>query len=239
MTDDSELQACLIRLLVAADPHWERPVGRGGVGDDVYRRFQLLEATRLQLSGVLWARPEWVVARGGEVFAVILLDDGWSSQLVHPFVAAVGRRVVLERLIGAVEDEGLPYQLRANAAQAAYWVRCWEPRELQELRRAAVVAGAGSAAEVNAYVQRHRRPERVADDIDDLWPRFWRSCVVVFVGCEDSTVRRRLQTAFPLESTCYPDEFAGMIRAAMVIAEADAAAFERLLNGSTGFGHSI
>ncbi|WP_460724087.1 hypothetical protein [Nocardia heshunensis] len=237
---EDDLLGRIDRLLAAAHSDWRRPlvVDRAD-GSEASRRYQLIESTRLQLGVTLTERPEWTAARSEEIFAVLLLDDGMTSQLVHPLIAAIGRRAVLQRLIATLEDERQNLQVLENAAQAAYWVRCWEPAELRRLRRAAVAAGARTASEVQSYLRAHREPELATTPVGDLWPRFWRACMRIFVACEDLDTRRRIQTAFPLESSCYPVEFAAYVSAATEIANADTANFRRLLEGSTGLGHSI
>ncbi|MFB8281551.1 hypothetical protein [Nocardia colli] len=237
---ENDLQGRIDRLLAAAHSGWRRPIVPDWAEDSAAaRRYALIESTRLQLGVTLTERPEWTAARSEEIFAVLLLDDGMTSQLVHPLIAAIGRRAVLQKLIATLEDERRPLQLLENAAQAAYWVRCWEPAELCRLRRAALAAGARTASEVQSYLRSHREPELATTPVGDLWPRFWRACMRIFVACEDLGTRRRIQTAFPLESSCYPVEFAAYVSAATEIANADTASFNRLLEGSTGFGHSI
>jgi hypothetical protein len=240
MADDEVLEDLIDRLLVEACPQWKPParVAPPGV-DQVYWRFDRLEVTRLQLGQALGQQLGLAAERAEEILSAILHEPSLTSQLVHPLISAIGRRTVLERLIIVVGDGDLPWGHRVNAASAAYWVRCWEPPQRRALLRAAYGAGARSHAEFEDYLQRHQAPPRLVDKVEDLWPRLWQVCLAAFVACDDAEARRDLQTAFPLDPSCYPSESNELLAMARHIAREDPSAFDRLLGGSTGYGWSI
>ncbi|MEV0252563.1 hypothetical protein AB0H76_38665 [Nocardia sp. NPDC050712] len=155
----------------------------------------MLETTRFHLGRVLGERPDWTAENFDEIFAAVLLDAGHTAQLVHPLIAAVGRRTLLLRLIAALDDNRLPWNARAQAAQAAYWVRSWPAAGA--FRGDIEDAGIRTPEGIRDYLR--RRTEVPEHAVDDLWPRFWQSCATVFVSCADSNARRVLATAFPLE----------------------------------------
>jgi hypothetical protein len=201
-------------------------------------RYEGIEATRLRLGQALAEQPDLTVRLSATVFKAILLEHSVTDQLTAPLIAAVGRRVVLEQLTDAV-SEG-PCQRRANAAGAAYWVRCWRHPQASALLRSAFADGARSSAEFRSYLSRHLPPRPGGiDTIEDLWPRFWQACLTAFVECDDAEVRGRLQTAFPNEAGCYPPEFAGLLEQARRIAAADPGRFQRMHGLSTGYGYRI
>ena len=174
-----------------------------------------------------------------ELFTALLLERNATDQLINPLICALDRRPVLERLITAVGDVEPPCRRRANAASAAYWVRCWFPPQERALRRAAYDAGARSPEEFGEYLRRHRTPPRPIDDVADLWPAFWRVCLEAFVTCDDTDDREILSLTFPLDPSCHPPESAELLRAAADIARRQPETFDRLLNGCSGFGHAI
>lgn len=142
-------------------------------------------------------------------------------------------------LVAAAVSEG-PCERRANAAGAAYWVRCWRHPQDSALLRAAFAEGARSSAEFRSYLAGHLPPRTGGiDAIEDLWPRFWQACLPAFIECDDGEVRRHLQTAFPNEAGCYPPESAGLLEQARQIAAADPGRFQRMLYRSTGYGYRI
>lgn len=229
-----ELQDVIDVLLGHACPDWPVPPRITTSADDAdHQRYERIEVTRLRLGRALAGQPELTARLSATVFKAVLLECGVTDQLIAPLVAAIGRRVVLERLIDAV-SEG-PWERRANAAQAAYHVRCW--RHPEESARA---RGAWSSAELRNHKARRLPPRSGGiDTIDDLWPGFWQACLIAFVECDDTEVRRLLQTAFPNEVGCYPAEFAGLLEQARRIAAADPERFQRMRDRSTGYGYRI
>jgi hypothetical protein len=186
----------------------------------------------------LTERPDLTARLSATIFKAVLSEYSVTNQLTAPLIAAVGRRVVLEQLIDAV-SEG-PCERRANAAGAAYWVRCWRHPQESALLRSAYAEGARSSAEFRSYLARHLPPGPGGiDTIEDLWPRFWQACLTAFIECDDAEVRRLLQTAFPNEVGCYPPEFAGLLEQARRIAAADPERFQRMHDRSTGYGYRI
>jgi hypothetical protein len=234
-----ELQDVIDALLGEACPDWPVPPRVAATADDAgYRRYERIGVTRLRLGRALVKQPDLTVRLSALILKAILLECSASDQLTAPLIAAVGRRVVLEQLIDAV-NEG-PCERRANAAQAAYWVRCWRHPKESVLLRAAYEHGARSSAEFRNYLESHLPPRPPGiDTIDDLWPRFWQACLTAFVECDDAEVRGLLETAFPNEVGCYPPEFAGLLEQARRIAVSDPERFERMHDRSTGYGYRI
>jgi hypothetical protein len=234
-----ELQDVIDALLGQTCPDWDLPPRVAATADDAeYRRYERIEVTRLRLGRALSERPELTARLSATILKAVLLEYSASDQLTAPLIAAVGRRVVLEQLIDAVSDG--PCERRANAAGAAYWVRCWRHPLESALLRSAYAEGARSSAAFRNYVERHLPPRpRGIDTIDDLWPRFWQACLIAFVECDDAEVRRLLQTAFPNDVGCYPPELAGLLEQARRIAAADPERFQRMHDRSTGYGYRI
>ncbi|MBO2457785.1 hypothetical protein [Actinomadura violacea] len=204
---------------------WPGPPSAG-----VYER---VEAARLRLGEAMTEQPERTAECADGIFEAVLLDSGATSQLVHPLIAAIGRRRVLLRLIRAVEEG--PCGRSANAGSAAYWVRCWPPRPKT------VPAEVRTREDLIAYL--HERAATLAarpeNRVDDLWPLFWRACMAAFAACDDDDVRRVLETTFPLAPECHPPEAAGLVAAAQAIVDASPEKYARLRDGTTGFGHAI
>ncbi|XVQ15040.1 hypothetical protein ACQP1W_21665 [Spirillospora sp. CA-255316] len=240
MADEQALQRLIDRLLAEVCPQWEPPprLAPAGVTAEQWE-WERLEATRLRLGRALAERPDLAAERAGTILAAIGLDRGHTNQLVHPLIAAIGRRAVLEHLTEMAGDEERSWEGRGNAASAGYWVRSWQPAYQADLLREAYEAGAESAGEIQEYVRRHEPPRGPGDEVADLWPRFWLTCLGAFVTCQDAQLRQSLQTTFPLERTCYPPGSADLVDEARRIALEDADAFARLLNGSTGYGWAI
>jgi hypothetical protein len=234
-----ELQDVIDALLGHACPDWPVPPRVAATADDAdYQRYERIEVTRLRLGRALAEQPDLTARLSATIFEAVLLEYSVTDQLTAPLIAAIGRRVVLEQLIDAV-SEG-PCERRANAGQAAYYVRCWRHPHESALLRSAYAEGARSSAELRNYVARHLPPRSGGiDTIDDLWPRFWQACLTAFVECDDAEVRRLLQTAFPNEVGCYPAEFAGLLEQARQIAAADPERFQRMHDRSTGYGYRI
>ncbi len=234
-----ELQDVIDALLGQACPDWTLPARvapmSGAVGE---RRHERIEVTRARLGRALSGQPGLTARLAATVFEAILLEHSLTDQLTAPLIAAVGRRVVLEQLTDAVSEGAC--QRRANAAMAAYWVRCWRHPQEPAVLRSAFAEGARSAAEFRSYLARHLPPRPAGtDSVEDLWPRFWQACLTAFVECDDAEVRGHLQTAFPNEDGCYPPEFAGLLEQARGIAAADPGRFQRLISRSTGYGYRI
>lgn len=234
-----ELQDVIDALLGHACPDWTPPSRVAATADDAdYRRYERIEVTRLRLGQALAEQPELTARLSDTIFSAVLLEYSASDQLTAPLIAAVGRRVVLEQLIDAVMQG--PCERRANAAGAAYWVRCWRHPQESALLRSAYAEGARSSAEFRSYLARHLPdPPGGIDTIEDLWPKFWQACLTAFVECDDAEMRRLLQTAFPNEAGCYPPEFAGLLDQARGIAATDPEGFERMHDRSTGYGYRI
>jgi hypothetical protein len=234
-----ELQDVIDSLLGQACPDWTPPPRVAlPVGNAGQRRYERVEVTRLRLGRALAGRPDLTARLSTAVLEAVLLEYSVTDQLTAPLIAAVGRRAVLEQLIGAV-GEG-PCQRRANAAGAAYWVRCWRHPQQSALLRSAFAEGARSPEEFRSYLARHLPPRPGGTDtVEDLWPSFWRACLTAFVECDDAEVRRLLQVAFPNEAGCYPPELAGLLERARRIAAADPGRFQRMLGGTTGYGYRI
>lgn len=234
-----ELQDVIDALLRQACPDWTPPppvAATAGHADQ--RRRQRIGVTRPRLGKALAERPDLTARLSATIFEAILLERSVTDQLTAPLIAAVGRRAVLEQLIDAV-SEG-PCERRANAAMAAYWVRCWRHPQESALLRSAFAEGARSSAEFRNYLARHLPPRPGGiDAIEDLWPRFWQACLTAFIECDDGEVRRHLQTAFPNEVGCYPPESTGLLEQARQIAAADPGRFQRMLDRSTGYGYRI
>ncbi|MFC4913503.1 hypothetical protein [Actinomadura gamaensis] len=229
------LEAALRDLLRAVDPQWQPPV-LPPVEDETQQRYERIETIRLQLGHALAADPRFTARAAEDVVRAVLLDGSSTSQLVHPLIEAIGRRGVLLRLIEAVENG--PCERRASAAAAAYWVRCWWPQD--RLFEAARAAGIRSAVELRRFLDEHAQHViRSAGEIDDLWPRFWRACLATFVMCEDDEIRFQLQTAFPLDSSRYAPKDADLLVEARRIAESAPERFQRLRDGTTGYGAAI
>lgn len=234
-----ELQDVIDSLLGQACPDWTPPPRVAATAVHAgERRRQRIGVTRSRLGKALAERPDVAARLSAMIFEAILLEHSLTDQLTAPLIAAVGRRAVLEQLTGAVSQG--PCGRRANAAMAAYWVRCWRHPQEPALLRSAFAEGARSAAEFWDYLARHLppRPGRI-DAIEDLWPRFWQACLTAFTECADGEARGHLQTAFPNEDRCYPAEFAGLLGQARRIAAADPARFQRMLGRSTGYGYRI
>jgi hypothetical protein len=233
-----ELQDVIDGLLAQACPHWPLParVTPSAEGAD-QRRYERIETTRLRLGQALAEQPGLTARLSPEIFRAILLEHSVTDQLITPLITAVGRRIVLEQLINAIGDG--PYERRAHASQAAYWVRCWEDPRRRVLLRTAYEEGARSPAEFRGYLERHQEPPRAIDEIDDLWPRFWLVCLTAFVECEDGEARNILQTAFPNDAGCYPAEAAGLLDEARRTASTDPERFRRIHEHSTGYGYTI
>ena len=197
-----ELQDVIDSLLRQACPDWTPPPRvAAATGRADQRRHERVEVTRLRLGKALAERPDLTARLSATIFKAILLEHSLTDQLTAPLIAAVGRRAVLEQLTGAV-SEG-PCERRANAAGAAYWVRCWRHPQESALLRAAFAEGARSSAEFRSYLAGHLPPRTGGiDAIEDLWPRFWQACLTAFIECDDGEVRRHLQTAFPNEAGC-------------------------------------
>jgi len=234
-----ELQDVIDSLLNQACPDWTPPPRVAPTADDADQlRYEGIEATRLRLGRALAGQPDLTAQLSAAIFKAILLEYSVTDQLTAPLIAAVGRRVFLDQLIDAV-SEG-PCQRRANAAGAAYWVRCWRHPQESALLRSAFAEGARSSAEFRSYLTRHLPPRPAGvDTIEDLWPRFWQACLTAFIECDDAEVRGLLQTAFPNEAVCYPAEFAGLLEQARQIAAADPGRFQRMRDRSTGYGYRI
>lgn len=234
-----ELQDVIDWLLGQACPDWTPPPRVAATAAHAgLRRRQRIGVTRPRLGEALAERPDLAARLSAAILEAILLEHSLTDQLTAPLIAAVGRRAVLERLIGAV-SEG-PCERRANAAMAAYWVRCWRHPQRPALLRSAFAEGARSAAEVRDYLACHLPPRPGGiDAVEDLWPRFWQACLMAFTECDDAEVRGHLQTAFPNEDGCYPAEFAGLLGQARRIAAADPGQFQRMLGRSTGYGYRI
>ena len=234
-----ELQEVIDSLLGEACPDWAPPPRVAATADDAgQRRYERIEVTRLRLGQALAGRLDLTARLSAAIFEAILLEYSLTDQLTAPLIAAVGRRAVLEQLIGAVREG--PCRRRANAAAAAYWVKCWRHPQESALLRSAYAEGARSSMQLRSYVARHLPPgPGGADTIEDLWPRFWQACLTAFIECDDAEVRRLLQTAFPNEAGCYPVEFAGLLEQARQIAAADPERFQRMRDRSTGYGFRI
>jgi len=234
-----ELQDVIDSLLGQACPDWTPPprVAATAAHADLRRRHRI-GVTRSRLGKALAERPDVTARLSAAIFEAILLEHSLTDQLTAPLIAAVGRRAVLEQLIGAV-SEG-PCERRANAAMAAYWVRCWRHPQRSALLRSAFAEGARSSAEFRDYLACHLPPRPGGiDAVEDLWPRFWQACLTAFIECDDGEVRRYLQTAFPNEDGCYPPEFGGLLEQARRIAASDPGRFQRMLDRSTGYGYRI
>lgn len=234
-----ELQDVIDSLLGQVCPDWTPPPRVAPEEDNAgQRRYHRIEVTRLRLGRALAGQPDLTAQLSARIFEAVLLEHSVSDQLTAPLIAAVGRRAVLEQLTSAV-SEG-PCQRRANAAAAAYWVRCWRHPQERALLRAAYAEGARSSEEFLSYLARHLPPGPGGiDRVEDLWPRFWQACLTAFTECDDAEARRRLQTAFPNEAACYPPEFTGALEQARRIAAADPGRFRRMLDRSTGYGYRI
>jgi hypothetical protein len=233
-----ELQDVIDSLLAQACPDWTPPQRVPPTPAVAERRRQRLEVTRARLGRALSGQPDLTARLSATIFKAILLEHSLTDQLTAPLIAALGRRAALEQLIDAVSEGAC--QRRGNAAMAAYWVRCWRHPQESAVLRSAFAHGARSAAEFRGELASHLPPRPAgADNVDDLWPRFWQACLTTFIECDDAEVRRRLQTAFPNEARCYPPEFAGLLEQARAIAEADPGRFQRLANRSTGYGYRI
>lgn len=234
-----ELQDVIDSLLSQACPDWTHPPPVAPTADDAdRRRYHRIEVTRLRLGQALAEQPDLTARLSATILKAILLEYSVTDQLTAPLIAAVGRRVILGQLIDAV-TEG-PCERRANAAGAAYWVRCWRHPQESALLRSAYSEGAQSSAEFRSYVVRHLPPRAgEIDTIEDLWPRFWQACLTAFIECDNAEVRGLLQTAFPNEAGCYPTESAGLLEQARRIAAADPERFQRMHDRSTGYGYRI
>jgi hypothetical protein len=233
-----DLQDHIDGLLAQACPEWPPPprVGTEDEGSD-QQRYERIEVTRLRLGRALAERPDVAGRLAEKIFETVLLERTATDQLIAPLITAIGRRPVLEQLIEAA-GEG-PCARRANAAAAAYWVRCWEHPQRRFLLRAAYDNGARSAKDLQDHLQQHLDPPRDIGWIDDLWPRFWQVSLNTFVECTDREIRQNLQTAFPLEAGCYPAEMAPLLAQAALLVEDDPERFERLHQRTTGYGHAI
>lgn len=231
-----ELQDAIDALLGHACPDWTPPPRVDPASADAdYRRYERIERTRLRLGRALARRPELTARLFDPIVEALLLEPNATDQLTAPLIAAVGRRAVLRRLIDAVREG--PCERRANAATAAYWVRCWQHPLHSERLRAAFEAGARTPDELKRQLP--PRPEGIDDRVTDLWPVFWQACLTTFVECEDPGVRDSLQTAFPVEDECYPPSFAGALEQARRIAASDPGRFARMRDRTTGYGHRI
>ncbi|MQY14405.1 hypothetical protein SRB5_45720 [Streptomyces sp. RB5] len=180
--------------------------------DPVSRRYELVEATRLRIGDALTRDVELTRRLSPDVLRLLLLESNRTDQLVHPLIAALGRRRVLDYLIQAARVG--EWAARANAASAAYWVRAWAPR----------------------------RPvvdQRDSHYVADLWPDLWLAALEAFVHCPDVDLQEQLHTAFPLGPGRYPPEAVHVLRQARAIAVAHPDRFARLLDGSTGYGAAI
>jgi hypothetical protein len=149
-----ELQDVIDALLGQACPDWTPSPRVATTADDAdQRRYERIEVTRLRLGQALTEQPDLAARLSDTIFKAVLLEYSVTDQLTAPLIAAVGRRFVLEQLIDAV-IEG-PCERRANAAGAAYWVRCWRHPQESALLRSAYDQGARSSAELRSYVERH------------------------------------------------------------------------------------
>ncbi|QKG26874.1 hypothetical protein [Actinomadura verrucosospora] len=205
----------------------------GWTGPPSAGAYERVEAARLRLGEAMTEQPARTAEYADEIFEAVLLDSGTTSQLLHPLIAAIGRRPVLLRLTRAVEEG--PCRRSANAGSAAYWVRCWPPRPKT------VPAEVRTAEDLIAYL--HERAATLTaqpeNRVDDLWPPFWRACMAAFVACDDDDVRRVLETTFPLASECRPPEVAELVAAVRAIVDASPEKYQRLRDGTTGLGHAI
>ncbi len=234
-----ELQDVIDSLLGQACPDWTPPPRVDPAEDNAgHRRYHRIGVSRRRLGLALTGQPELTVRLSATIFEAILLEHSLSDRLTAPLIAAVGRRTVLEQLTGAV-SEG-PCQRRANAAMAAYWVRCWRHPQERAPLGAAHAEGVRSSEEFRSFLARHLPPRpHGIDRVEDLWPRFWQACLTAFAECDDTEARRLLQMAFPNEAACYPPEFAGVLKQAQRIAAADPERFRPMLGRSTGYGFRI
>ncbi|MEK2494393.1 hypothetical protein WN990_33090 [Kitasatospora purpeofusca] len=235
--DTGLLQQSLDDLLCRILPGRPRPSLPADA--DTQERYEHLEATRLHVGRTLAADPVLTVDAAADVLPLLTLDDGPTSQLVFPLVAALGRRPVLTFLIDRAGRGS--WRARTNSCSAAYWVRVWRPStgrdEIITAAREGTITGEQARAQLQQVAQLPHR--RTGDQVDDLWPSLWAAAADTFVRCRDNELRRQLQSAFPLDAGHYPPGHGPLLDRARTIAEETPDLFGRLLANDSGYGVAI
>jgi hypothetical protein len=212
---EAEFERRLDDLLAELCPEWQPPeLPEPYRSNQRFRAYNRRNAKRMQLGDLLRTRPEVAVAVVDRVLDVIACDEDVSSnkQLIHPALAAVGRRTVQRYLISVIETG--PEHKKVCAVRAWYWSQV-----------SLVYASVQALAE--------RRPTSASraadDDVADLRGQYRIACLTAFVTCEHVSTREWLARGFLLKDEYYPANVHDVVARAQSIAVADPHRYKALL----------
>jgi hypothetical protein len=210
-----EFEERLDDLLAVLCPDWEAPeLPEQSPSDLIFIAYERLNAKRMKLGDQLSARPEVGAALGGRVLEAIACDEdvSFNKQLVHPMLAALGRRAVQHHLISVVETG--PEHKKVCAVRAWYW------------SQVSLVYTSDEAFQARRPTQRSHAAD---DEVADLRVLYRIACLNAFVTCRQPSTQEWLANGFILKDEYYPADLHGVLAQARTIAEADPDRYKKLI----------
>lgn len=213
----TEFEQRLDALLADLAPDWQwqpRELPEPHRSNERLRTYQRHNGKRIHLGHLLAAHPDLAAAHADRVLDAIVCDEdpSFNKQLIHPVLAAIGRRAVQRHLIAVIETG--PAHKKVCAVRAWYWSQVsLVYHSVQDLRE-----------------QRPTQTSQAADDeVADLRGQYRIACLAAFVTCEHPPTRDWLTHGFLLKKEYYPPNLHDLVAQARTIAEADPARYQDLL----------